>query len=39
LIDQLKNGDLREIDLLGARKVEQKVERALPPVQVQSQLI
>ena len=39
LVDQLQDRNLREIDLLGAREIEQQVERAFPPVQVQVQLL
>ena len=39
LLDQLENRDLREIDLLRAGEIEQKVERPLPPVERQGQLI
>ena len=39
LLDQLQDRDLREIDLLRAREVEQQVERPLPAVERQVQLI
>ena len=39
LLDQLQDRDLREVDLLRPREIEQKVERALPPVERQIELI
>ena len=39
MLDQLQDRDLREIDLLRAGQVEQQVERSLPAVERQGQLI
>ena len=39
LLDQLKDRDLREVDLLRPGEVEQQVERPLPAVEAQRQLV
>jgi len=39
LLDQLQDRDLREIDFLRAGKVEQQVERPLPPIEGQIELL